>query len=114
MRTIIHSLIITAAVLLSLLACDKALAETYLILHIASHHSEDTYIADDNTEQPFNEFNPGIGIAYDINNYVQARAGFYDNSYNRLSVYAAGSLHTDINYLISIGTQVGVVSGYGP
>lgn len=99
---------------LILLFCfsSNVFADTHLIITLTSKHSDKTYISTNNIETEYNDDNFGLGIAYDINNNIQARVGFYDNSYYNISVYAGGSLHTNINKPFAIGIQAGLVHGY--
>ena len=90
----------------------NVIAGTHLIITLTSKHGEDTYTSTDGVETEYNNKNFGLGVAYDINNNVQARAGFYDNSYYKTSLYAGGSLHTDIRKTFAIGVQVAFVTGY--
>ena len=36
----------------------------------------------------FNEVNLGAGLQYDFNDYIGAKAGFFDNSFDKLTVYS--------------------------
>lgn len=77
----------------------SARAETYLDVHISSHHLI-------GVDKDYNERNYGLGITNDDYSY-----GFYENSYNRTSVYVFGHTSTDM-WFGSAGLNYGAVTGY--
>jgi len=98
-------------------------ADVWIDLHIGSMHADDEYQIGTSSaplEQewrefdyvPYNQVNLGIGLDYGINKYNSVIAGFYDNSYNRLSFYGGWDLHTDDTEAVSFGITGGLVSGY--
>lgn len=64
------------------------------------------------TETKFNEWNPGLGFEYHVNESVVIAAGRYKNSMDRKSSYLIGGwtpLHLG---LVKAGVAVGAVNGY--
>ena len=83
----------------------------YLDINLASHHI--------NTDLNLNEDNFGFGGTIEERESdikVSGSIGYYENSYDRTSVYAAFGLKTDIfeyrDFSVQIGGLMGVVSGY--
>ena len=52
----------------------------FVQLNLASYHP------DEDSDDDFNEFNPGIGLEYHMENYFLA-AGFFENSIDKFSTY---------------------------
>ena len=64
-----------------------------------------------------NQDNPGLGIEYHCTRNSGFAAGFYRNSYSRISAYAAATytpLHINLpaGFSMSAGGLAGVISGY--
>ena len=114
-----------AAILLT--ASNSAISaegDLWLNIHIASKHSGDYYfdqrvdwegMGEPNNEiakRPYNEQNYGLGFIYEVEDFLDSRAGFFKNSVHETSIYGGGSLHTSNTNLVSVGVMLGIVSGY--
>jgi len=64
------------------------------------------------TDEPYNEFNPGIGAEYRLNNNFHAAAGIYKNSIHGISVYLGAGAETNREKFLGAGLDVGAVTGY--
>lgn len=77
-----------------------------LELHVTSYHF------DEHDDDDFNEFNIGAGYNYEFNSKTYAVIGAFNNSYDKLSVYAGAKwLPIDIKFF-KAGIGGGVVTGY--
>lgn len=94
--------------------------DSYLYFHgISSHLNADGWYSESATSPcgchkftPYREFNPGLGLGYEVVNYIEARAGFFLNSYDRTSLYTGINWHTTYARPLSVGFQAGLVTGY--
>lgn len=96
------------------LASFPAAGDVFLDINGASKHSKDTYHYRGVTQE-YNSRNAGLGLTVDLNKYFDLSGGFYDNSYNRLSVYGGVTIKHDLFYgdfRITPGVAVGVATGY--
>ena len=64
------------------------------------------------TQEPYNEFNPGVGAEYRLNNNFHAAAGIYKNSISGISVYLGAGAETNRDKFLGAGIDVGAVTGY--
>jgi len=99
-KSIIIGVLIGIAVII--LFNNKAYADE-INIHLTSWHSDKSY--------NYNKENYGIGYTVDDNKFQQTKFGFYNNSYNKISFYAAVNLKFDLNKF-RFGTMVGFVTGY--
>ncbi len=78
----------------------------YVQVNLASYHpSEDS-------EDDFNEFNPGIGLEYHLDGYYFA-GGFFENSIDKFSTYwGVGHERTVGADWFGLGILGGIVTGY--
>lgn len=76
----------------------------WLNAHLASFHHQ--------SEFEYNEKNIGLGLALPTSPELDLLIGFYENSYNKNSVYAGFKRHTANNYGFSVGIAAILVSGY--
>ena len=60
----------------------------------------------------WNDENYGLGIGYELSDHIEARAGFFDNSFHKTSTYAGINWHTSRERLLSVGLMAGLVGGY--
>ena len=78
----------------------------YLQLNLASFHPNE------DSDDDFNEFNPGLGLEYHMENYFLA-AGFFENSIDKFSTYwGVGHERTIGADWFGLGILGGVVTGY--
>lgn len=84
----------------------------WLDVHLTSFHSNRTYIDQSGNDVEYNQNNFGLGLSLPVNSYIDARAGFFENSYDNTTVYAGADFHTNSNKLISAGINAGLASGY--
>lgn len=90
-------------------AMDKG--QTSFDLNIGSHHSDDTHSGG----IAYNEDNYGLGASYAYEDWLDIKAGFFDNSYNKTSVYVGGSLNKDYNFnglVVSPSAALLLTTGY--
>ena len=84
----------------------------WLDIHLTSIHSDPTYIDQSGNDVEYNQNNFGLGLSLPVNSNIEARAGFFENSFNNTSVYVSADFHTNSNKLISAGINTGLASGY--
>ena len=80
----------------------------------SKHFGADTYEWQGETRE-YNEVNPGLGLGIELMDYVEAKVGFYENSYDITSAYAGAFVHIDMKigkFNIEPGIFLGVVTGY--
>jgi hypothetical protein len=86
-----------------------------LDVNLTSRHSRDTYFY----ERRFHEYNSnnfGLGLSYDWSDWCDLKAGWFNNSYHKTSVYAL--VHPQYDFLRSphrlfaVGAGVGAITGY--
>lgn len=88
--------------------------EWSLDINGASWHAERRY-NDDGTRRKYNQDNPGLGGSYAWRDWLDIKAGFFENSYYEDSVYAGVYLHKDYyagNWTVAPGLSLLLVSGY--
>jgi hypothetical protein len=62
--------------------------------------------------RPWNQFNHGIGINYEVNKWMHAGVGIYKNSIHNASVYALVGAETNREKLVGVGVEFAAVTGY--
>ena len=63
----------------------------------------------------YNEWNPGIGLSYEVTDWLEARAGVYKNSYSETSFHAGFNLKYNLaggGWIVAPGIWVAGVTGY--
>lgn len=89
--------------------------ETWLDVNVTSWHSEETYRWE-RQERRYNSSNFGLGIGRELTDYFEVKAGWFDNSYEKTSVYAIAAIKHDLlgspRWVVAPGAAVGLVSGY--
>lgn len=96
--------IVLTLITISIIATSIGLAKADSIdVNVASYHFDDTY--------DYNQFNAGAGYTKDINKHWQAKAGFFENSFDKTSVYAMGRLKFDADWG-GMGVNFGLMTGY--
>ena len=83
----------------------------WMNIHIGSLHSESEY-EQDGEFRSYNNNNYGIGVALPLSEDIEFVTGFFDNSYNKTSVYLGNNLHTSNQYGFSAGIITALVTGY--
>lgn len=118
--------IILALILFSTQASSN---ELFLDINGLSWHSKDTYVYHEIREteprigaatgigkpQEYNGKNAGLGLTYVVNNYLETFVGFYDNSYNRDTVYGGLRLKHDFlvfGVTVTPSLNIGAATGY--
>ncbi len=100
--TISNFIVITLILLFLFFPCQAHEVE----IHVTSYHF------DESGDDDFNEVNIGAGYNYEIKPTIFAVAGAFNNSYEKLSIYA-GAKWLPIEYkFIKLGVVGGVVTGY--
>ena len=106
-------LIIFAAALAPLSRAEKG--DFWLDINVASKHSEQRYIWERRVRE-YNEKNLGLGATYELTEWCEVKGGWFENSYERTSVYAL--LNAKWNrwryrgWFLAPGLAAGIVSGY--
>ena len=81
-------------------------------VNTGSRHSNATY----GNHQYYNEDNDGVGLTFGYSPSIDIKLGFFDNSYNRTSVYGGLVFNHDFvifgDFVISPGVGVLLASGY--
>ena len=88
--------------------------DLWLDINGFSQHSKDTYWYL-GKKHKYNESNPGLGLTYRANKWLDFSAGFYENSYYHTTVYGAVRIGYEIalgDVVISPGLQSGFATGY--
>lgn len=109
-----------ALCLIALSACSANAEEVarrrwWLDLNLSSYHSREGYFfrGDYHT---YNSRNFGIGVTYDYRSWCSIKGGWFENSYDKTSVYALINPYYDFlksaDWRIAIGVGVGAVTGY--
>lgn len=87
----------------------------WLDANLASKHSEKNYVWE-NREHRYNERNFGLGATYEFSAWGEVKAGWFDNSYRRTSVYGMVNLKKNLlsnqRWLVAPGLAAGLVTGY--
>lgn len=120
-----NKLLITTLLLASSNAMAFNVSDTpkvFIDLHVTSFHAQDNWHKPEpapwdpnktmTTEVPFNENNSGIGIRWQIENFLDTSIGFFKNSYDNTTVYVGGEIHTPRTYFVSVGLMAAFVTGY--
>lgn len=84
----------------------------WLDIHLASSHAESTYNDQSGNDVEYNQNNFGLGLSLPVYANIDARTGFFKNSFNNTTVYLGADFHTNSNKLISAGLNTGLASGY--
>ena len=118
------SKVIAVSTLLASSSVFGAAGDLWLNVHIASSHSADGYFDktydweaagdynNNNAYHLYNEDNPGLGLIYEVEDFIDARAGAFKNSYYETSVYAGAGIHTPNVNPVSVGIMLGGATGY--
>jgi hypothetical protein len=97
---------------MALLLVADVKANTWLDINLASIHGRDYWIDYDGTRHPFNETNLGLGISHSLTQYISIGGGFYDNSFNKLTTYWGGEIHTSTYRNWQLGVAGAYLTGY--
>lgn len=74
-----------------------------IVFTVASLHLNDS--------RSYEQFNPGVGVEWTVDETTRAGVGAYRNSSGRLSVY--GSVNREMDFgRFGVGLEVGGVTGY--
>lgn len=114
-KNLIHNILYICVIALLItfsFNASKCHAATHLHLHLASIHGGGYYEFETGDYKNHNQNNFGIGGGFDFTNHFQFRAGGYENSHSKTSLYIGVLTHKRINRYVDIGLQIGAVSGY--
>ena len=84
----------------------------WIDVHLTSYHSNSTYVDQSGNDVEYNQNNFGLGLSLPVNSNIDARAGFFKNSFNKTSGYLGADFHTNSNKFFSAGINTGLASGY--
>lgn len=96
------------------LSTAPAAAATYLDINLTSVHHRRGW-KEQGRVIPFNDGNFGIGLTHEIRNFLEVKAGFYDNSYYKTSGYAVANFIYHARFgpvTVAPAFGIGLVSGY--
>ncbi|HWA27493.1 MAG TPA: hypothetical protein VG734_17695, partial [Lacunisphaera sp.] len=87
----------------------------WLDINLTSQHSRHEYVFEGSRHE-YNSRNLGLGLAYDWRDWCDLKAGWFNNSYHRTSLYAVVHPRFDLlrspRVMLAIGVAVGAVTGY--
>lgn len=89
--------------------------DLWLDVNLASYHTAAHEYCDSNKCDSYNQFNYGLGLTYDIDGTMGVTGGFYQNSYNKTSIYGGMVFKHDFTYgkvAVSPTLLAGFVTGY--
>ena len=109
----VTALTISLSVLAALALAPEAHADSQerkwrIDIHGKSHHFDRCYRF---CTKNYNETNLGLGLAYKVNEHIDLMGGFYQNSFNNRSTYAALNFGQTIGYFTP-GIMLGGITGY--
>lgn len=119
-----HKSILASALILASTSAIAEKGDLWLNLHIGSKHSGEGYydqtidwkangeFNNSSTYREYNETNYGGGLIYEVEDFIDARIGGYQNSVHSTSVYAGGSLHSSFTNPVAVGLMLGAITGY--
>jgi hypothetical protein len=97
------------------LVCSAAKGDFWLDLNVGSKHSEKNYVWQ-GRRNSFNESNLGLGATYQLKTWCDVKAGWFDNSYDRTSIYALVNPKWELlhhsRWSLAPGVAAGLVTGY--
>ena len=96
-------------------AAPAAQGDLWLDVNVGSRHSEDRYLWRGQVRE-YNERNLGLGLGYEWRSWLEAKAGWFENSYEKTSVYAVVNAKWDLagrsRWLVAPGISGGLITGY--
>lgn len=107
--------VIAIMLLVTILLAVSRQANAYtgwLDIHLTTSHAHRTYTDQFGNNIEYNQNNLGLGLSLPVYSNIDARAGFFKNSFNNTSMYAGADLHMNANRYITVGVNAGVASGY--
>lgn len=112
-------LVLSAVVCLgALLGSPHAQADkgdTWLDLNLTSFHTEQHYWWEGEMRR-YNNRNLGLGFTHEFADWLEVKGGFFENSYDKTSVYAVVGLDYDLvkskRWVLAPGVAGGFVTGY--
>ena len=124
-KIIIQIFVVAAA--LAFVATPAEAKKLWLNVHLTAWHSESVYTkrleqvtyqhphgviaVKPEVTAPYNKENFGLGVGYAFDDQFEARAGFYDNSHDQLTVYIGGAATTSTTRRLSVGIAGGFLLG---
>jgi len=102
-------------VLISVVADVRVYAKTWLDINVTSWHSRSDYQWEQQVHE-FNHDNFGLGATHELRDWLEVKAGWFENSYEKTSLYGLVALKWELfkNGALSVapGLALGAVSGY--
>lgn len=96
-------------------AATPAANDVWIDLNVGSKHSEKSYVWQGRT-QSFNEANWGLGATYGLRDWCDVKAGWFENSYDKTSLYVLVNPKWELSprshWSVAPGFALGLVSGY--
>lgn len=90
-------------------------AAVFILTYMQAHADTidfDLMTYSSSNDYDYNESTPGIGISIEVKNWLDVRTGLYNNEHDKTSVYLLAHPKHRINKHFSMGTNIGIVTGY--
>lgn len=104
-----------ACIAAPLAAPSSAARPAWLDVNVTSRHSEKGYFIGRERHR-FNSNNFGLGLTWEPAAWWELKAGWFDNSYHKTSVYGAGAIKWNLlgngPWIVAPGALLGALSGY--
>jgi hypothetical protein len=111
----IFNVLLGIAIAVCIPSTGLAISGLWLDVNITSIHSEEAYVWN-GRERQYNDRNFGLGIGYEVNSWLEAKAGWFENSYEKTSFYAVAQGKLDLlkksPWIIAPGCALGIANGY--
>jgi hypothetical protein len=95
--------------------CRAEKGDTWLDLNLTSWHSEKEYVWEGETRE-YNARNFGLGLTRELTTWCDVKAGWFENSYEKTSIYGLVAVKYDLlrspRWILAPGVAGGLVSGY--
>ena len=92
-----------------------AKGDWFLDLNLGSWHSEKNYRWEGHVQR-YNQRNLGLGASYQLKEWCDAKVGWFENSYEKISAYGLLNGHWEVarygGWTFSPGVAGGIISGY--
>ena len=91
------TLILASLIVIFLCVGSPDYSKLWLDLNLGSLHGDEDYNVRDCSTcekevKDYNAFNPGLGLSYGVNDYLDLSVGGYYNSFEKASFYSGGEL----------------------
>src|SRR5688500_5707906 len=106
---------ILVSILIGVVADVRVYANTWLDINVTSWHSQSDYHWEQQVRE-FNRNNFGLGATRELRDWLEVKAGWFENSYEKTSLYGLVALKWQFykkrSLSLAPGVALGAVSGY--